>query len=135
MELYELKADDAPDDRRVDLGLLGSSSASLHAKTFTTDGKRVYAGSFNLDPRTVSLNTETGSAIESANLASDIHFRFEDGILPLAYAVTLDKDETMIWRETRPDGSVATYRQDPGTNAAERIAVTVIGWLPVQWLL
>lgn len=81
MELYELKADNAPDDRRADLGLLGSSSASLHAKTFTTDGKRVYVGSFNFDPSSISLDTEMGFVTESANLASDIHFRFEDGIL------------------------------------------------------
>ena len=40
-------------------GLLGSSSseASLHTKAFMVDGETGFVGSFNLDPRSINLNT------------------------------------------------------------------------------
>src|SRR5690606_16191916 len=42
----------------------GSSGAALHAKTFTADGRRVFIGSFNFDPRSAHLNTELGFVID-----------------------------------------------------------------------
>src|SRR5690606_7466377 len=54
--LHELKA-------RVQVetaGAFGSSGASLHTKAFVIDGTRGFVGSFNLDPRSVDLNTEMG---------------------------------------------------------------------------
>ncbi len=35
--------------------LLGTSGASLHTKAFTVDGKRLFVGSYNLDPRSTWL--------------------------------------------------------------------------------
>ncbi|MBS1135759.1 MAG: hypothetical protein H6R02_2900, partial [Burkholderiaceae bacterium] len=69
VQLYELKPTagrDAPVDRA---GLGSSSSAGLHAKTFAVDGKRVFVGSFNFDPRSARLNTEMGMVIDSPKLA------------------------------------------------------------------
>ena len=43
-------------------GFMGSSSSSLHAKTFAVDGARAFVGSFNFDPRSARLNTEMGFA-------------------------------------------------------------------------
>jgi putative cardiolipin synthase len=58
VELYELK----PTRDRVsavhDRGLTGNSGSSLHAKTFSIDGRKVFIGSFNFDPRSTLLNTK-----------------------------------------------------------------------------
>ena len=58
--LYELK----PTRDRVsavhDRGLTGNSGSSLHAKTFSIDGRKVFIGSLNFDPRSTLLNTEMG---------------------------------------------------------------------------
>lgn len=76
MELYELK----PTRDRVsavhDRGLTGNSGSSLHAKTFSIDGRKVFIGSLNFDPRSTLLNTEMGFVIESEVLAELIHKRF-----------------------------------------------------------
>jgi len=42
----------------VKSGLFGSSGASLHTKAMVMDGSRVFVGSYNIDPRSTSLNTE-----------------------------------------------------------------------------
>ena len=54
------------------LGLAGSSSASLHTKSYVFDRQHVFVGSLNLDPRSVVENTEIGMIIESPEIAADI---------------------------------------------------------------
>ena len=68
IRLYELKRGDVPKptgDKKIG----GSSSASLHAKTFQIDGNRMFVGSFNFDPRSAKLNTEMGLVIDSPAMA------------------------------------------------------------------
>lgn len=45
---------------------------SLHAKTYVADGKTVWIGSFNLDPRSTNLNTEVGLVIDDPGVASEV---------------------------------------------------------------
>jgi len=54
INLWELR----PEATGRKLSLRGSSSASLHTKAFTADGRRGFIGSMNFDPRSASLNTE-----------------------------------------------------------------------------
>ncbi len=68
VQLYELKRATAPDGE-IPRQASGNSSASLHAKTFQLDGKRIFVGSFNFDPRSAVLNTEMGMVIDSPELA------------------------------------------------------------------
>lgn len=76
MELYELKPTREQSSTLHDRGITGNSGASLHAKTFSIDGKTVFIGSFNFDPRSTLLNTEMGFVIESETLAQLIDKRF-----------------------------------------------------------
>ena len=135
VELYELKSARASDTSRADIGIVASSSASLHAKTFAIDGERVYVGSFNFDPRSVSLNTEMGFLVESDSIAGAIHAKFDSDVFDEAYALSLDKAGEMAWREHRRDRSAMIHHHDPNTSRLSRAAVAAIGWLPVQWLL
>lgn len=135
VELYELKASAAPQDRKSDTGFAGSSAASLHAKSFAVDGERIYIGSFNFDPRSVYLNTEMGLLVDSEQMAQDMHTGFEAQIADMAYAVSLDDDGQLQWTEQQRDGSVRHFQHDPNSSAGSRAAITVIGWLPIQWLL
>lgn len=73
-------------------GLFGSSGSSLHVKTFSVDGERVFVGSFNFDPRSANLNTELGFLIHSPPPAVRIETMF-DTVVPInAYSVHLDED-------------------------------------------
>jgi hypothetical protein len=46
-----------------------AARSSLHAKTFAIDGRRIFVGSFNFDPRSAMLNTEMGVLVESPRIA------------------------------------------------------------------
>lgn len=134
VELFELKRDrvGAGSD---ELGRFGSSGASLHAKTFAIDGERLFVGSFNLDPRSALLNTEMGFLIRSERLARELAQRFDRRIPIGAYRVELAPDGDLAWIELLPDGRTIRHTSEPDSSPIKRLAVTVVGWLPVEWLL
>lgn len=111
----------------------GSSAASLHAKTFSVDGARVFVGSFNFDPRSVSLNTELGFVIESAAMASATAESFADSVPSASYRVELRKGR-LVWIERGEGGDVA-HRGEPGATRWQRAFVWVLARLPIEWLL
>ena len=55
---------------------------ALHAKTLVVDGKRVYIGTFNLDPRSENLNTEVGVIMHDPALAQAVEAAIETDMLP-----------------------------------------------------
>ena len=84
-------------ERRWSL-LAGKSRAALHAKSLVFDRKSVFIGSFNLDPRSSTLNTEVGVMIDSPEIASQVAKIMDAGVSPgSAYHVTLDKDDNLVW--------------------------------------
>ncbi len=44
----------------------------IHAKTYVVDNKKVFIGSFNIDPRSTNLNTEAGLFIYDSKVAEDV---------------------------------------------------------------
>lgn len=50
---------------------------AIHAKTLVIDGRKLYIGTFNLDPRSANLNTEVGVIINNAELASLVDKQIE----------------------------------------------------------
>lgn len=136
VQLFELRRQAAPDSpirKFGSFGVLGSSGASLHAKTFAVDGQRIFVGSFNFDPRSAMLNTEMGVLIDSERLAGSLHQLFDSGFGGLAWQVE-ERAEQLVWVEPHvADGSVLST--EPGSSLWRRIAIKVIGWLPVEWLL
>ena len=126
-ELRRLASPDTPDD----LGVFGSSGASLHAKTFAVDGQRIFIGSFNFDPRSIQLNTEMGLLIDSEVLAKRLHAAFDDGFSGLAWRVEKQNGK-LVWAD--PATGVVTT-EEPGSSTFRNLALKLIGWLPVEWLL
>ncbi len=55
---------------------------SIHGKTFIFDGKRAFVGSFNLDPRSMHLNSECGLLIEDEVLVKEFRDEFYRDIAP-----------------------------------------------------
>ena len=131
VELFELKRVAAPNASAEGSGPLGSSGASLHAKTFAVDGARIFVGSFNFDPRSTTLNTEMGLLIDSASMAQGVHSAFDRGLDGLAWRVEI-QDKHVVWIDPATNSCID---KEPGTSAMKRAALTVIGWLPVEWLL
>lgn len=131
VDLFELRSKAAPNARSNRLGPFGSTGASLHSKTFAIDGERIFVGSFNFDPRSTRLNTEMGLLINSEQMAQKVHKAFDEGINGLAWRVK-QRDGKLVWIDSNT-GSVST--SEPGSNILNSIVLTVIGWLPVEWLL
>lgn len=129
--LFELRAQAGGPTSLDTLGPFGSSGSHLHAKTFAVDGTRVFVGSFNFDPRSATLNTEMGLLINSTRLADTIHGAFDNGLGKLAWRVELRGHKT-VWVNPSDDTETA---QEPGTTLGKRLALTIVGWLPVEWLL
>tara|TARA_R110001599_G_scaffold230033_1_gene429275 strand:+ start:1754 stop:3298 length:1545 start_codon:yes stop_codon:yes gene_type:complete len=129
--LFELRAQSGGASALGILRPLGSSGSHLHAKTFAVDGDRIFVGSFNFDPRSATLNTEMGLLIESTRMAEAMHDAFDDGLNDLAWRIEL-RDRQTVW--ISPFDETVTHIE-PGSTPAKRLALAVIGWLPVEWLL
>jgi putative cardiolipin synthase len=115
-------------------GAFGSSGSSLHAKTFAVDGRHVFIGSFNFDPRSVHLNTELGFVIDSPLLAREVDAAFDGPVPQQAYTVQLDARGALCWTEQVGSRTVR-HRTEPGTRWWQRAGVTLLSWLPIEWLL
>lgn len=132
--LFELKPQPGVPLGDDELNLTGSSGSSLHAKTLSFDGNRIFIGSFNFDPRSVNLNCEMGFVIDSPAMAQQMRTAFGDQIARGSYQVVL-RDGKMRWIEKAADGTEIVYNDEPGATGFKRLMVTVIGWLPVEWAL
>jgi putative cardiolipin synthase len=55
---------------------------ALHAKTLVVDGKTLYVGTYNLDPRSENLNTEVGVVIDNEALAKRVQAAIESDMAP-----------------------------------------------------
>ncbi len=138
VKLFELKPDrgEAARSRRSDRGLAGSSGASLHAKTFAVDRRRAFVGSFNLDPRSAALNTESGLVIESPTLAANIADAFEHHLAGQSYALRLDGEGDIEWQEQiSPSAPPRLHHTEPQASIWKRAMVKLLSWLPIEWLL
>ena len=107
----------------------GSSRASLHAKSFVLDERKVFVGSFNIDPRSVELNTEMGILIESPELAKAI-LSGEDQLAGTTYRLVLDEGtRDIVWID---DVTGRHYESEPDASLWRRIGAVLIGWLPIE---
>lgn len=134
IELYELKPTNDNPHPLHDRGLTGNSGSSLHAKTFSVDGEKVFIGSFNFDPRSAHLNTEMGFVIDSAPLAQRIHCRFLRSQRTAAWQLRLDRWGRIQWVEEQ-DGRINVWKKEPLTRFWQRVLVRLASRLPVEWLL
>ena len=133
--LYELRQEWTDEPSRAQRrGAFGSSDASLHAKTFSVDGNRIFVGSFNFDQRSIHLNTEMGLVIDSVALAGQLSTTLDQRMPTRAYEVRIDGQGKLHWIE-RLDGKEVRYDVEPGTSWWKRAAVRGLSWLPIDWLL
>jgi cardiolipin synthase C len=115
-------------------GVTGSSSSSLHAKTFSVDRSHVFIGSFNFDPRSARLNTELGFVIDSPALAQASADIFAKRVPVDAYKVRLSDSGALQWVEQAREHQLV-HDQEPGTGFWLRTAVRLMSMLPIEWLL
>jgi putative cardiolipin synthase len=132
--LYEFRPDAAScqrliDNRQLDCGAL---TFSLHAKSVVFDRKLVFVGSFNLNPRSRYLNTETALLVHSPELAGRIARDIEENMLPEnSWRVALDAAGRLEWH-ARTAGVDTVVRQEPDTGTWLRVKSLLFSLLPAE---
>ena len=140
VELFELRAHHL-DARPIRQSLVGTkSTASLHAKAFVFDRESVFIGSLNLDPRSITENSEIGVLFRSplggrsgwltGSTAASTAW-------PTAWcsgtaATRPARSAGMGWAK---EGNQEEYIRDPGASIWLRMGVSLLGLLPVEPLL
>lgn len=127
--LYETRPD--AEVASAELIAAGGARATLHTKAFVIDRREVFIGSFNFDPRSANLNTESGVIIRSPALAEDL-LALADAALPQqSYRLFLDERDRLRWRERR-DGREHVWTHEPRTRWWARSVVTLMRLLPIR---
>jgi putative cardiolipin synthase len=125
VKLWELKP--LPGTTPKKAKLFGSSSASLHTKALAADSTRAFVGSYNLDPRSTSLNCEQGVFLRQPVIASQLEelFAFQTAAAR-SWSVTL-QDVKLRWS----DGT-RTYDRSPQASASKKFQAWVARVLPLD---
>ncbi|HST44534.1 MAG TPA: phospholipase D family protein [Luteimonas sp.] len=115
----------------VGSGAGSSSGASLHTKAYLVDDRIGFVGSFNMDPRSATLNTEMGVFFDHPGLAAELNREFLHLAGPrLSYWVWLmDGDLRWLDRATTPP---RLYTREPEADAWQRAQAAVMRWLPIE---
>jgi putative cardiolipin synthase len=124
VKLWELKPQQGKDTKA---SLFGSSSASLHTKALAADSSGVFVGSYNLDPRSTSLNCEQGVFVDEAVIAAQLQTLFEqESSGARAWSVTLD-DGKLRWTDGKH-----RYDSSPQASGSQKFQAWLARVLPLD---
>jgi putative cardiolipin synthase len=128
VKLFELQ----PFGPRSKISVFGSKGASLHTKAFVVDDEAGFVGSFNFDPRSVSLNAEMGVLFEDRAFVAELRGLFQqDKAAHTSYRVFLD-GETLRWEGEDDDGVMQRLRHEPEASWQRRLVAFIVRWLPIE---
>jgi putative cardiolipin synthase len=135
VNIYELRPDAGARPPRWWL-LAGRSTSSLHTKAAVVDRKKVVIGSFNMDPRSASINTEVVVLIDSPEFAAQVLAYMETGVHPEnSYRLELERDESgnerLVWI-TEDDGKEVRFYSEPEVGVWRRFTTWLVSLLPVE---
>ncbi len=136
VDLYEFRPA-AAEPRSHWSPLAASSKASLHSKAMVLDGDKAFIGSFNLNPRSVELNTEIGVIVESAELAGQLREFMNTGVAPanawrLHLATETGRSQELVWTTRDDAGNPVVYDSDPEASTWLRFTAWLIAKLPIE---
>ena len=138
VELFELNEHLRAEQRKSFSWLGNLEKSSLHAKTMIFDRERMFVGSFNLDQRSLYLNTEIGIVFEQPQIARRAADSFVDHIRSVAFEVQLVGEEggrkSLRWQSIE-NGEVVNLTSEPYVGFGTKTAVRMMRLLPVSWLL
>jgi putative cardiolipin synthase len=127
VKLFELQ----PFSRQPAISVFGSKGASLHTKAFTVDEKTGFVGSFNFDPRSISLNSEMGVLFEDEHLVAELRHHFQTEIAPEAsYRLEL-RNKVLHWHGC-DQGRMQDYAHEPEAGIYRRVLAFFVRYLPIE---
>jgi putative cardiolipin synthase len=116
VELWEVRA--SAMEQIQDDGTRTFENSTLHTKGIMIDRRFTFAGSLNLDPRSIDLNSEMGIMIDSEAMASVLAELVTENLPNRAYKLQLD-DSKITWHATI-DGRQVVETKEPLTSGWKR---------------
>ena len=133
-ELFELR----PDAKSCQSLVVGNARCSesilfgLHAKSIVFDRKAVFVGSFNLNQRSIYLNSELALIVYSPELAAIIAGDIEQNLLSEnSWQVRLDDSHSLEWKGS-VDGKAVHYDHEPETGFWRRFNASFFSIFPIE---
>jgi putative cardiolipin synthase len=123
IELYELRP-------RLE-SMETDTILTLHSKVATVDRKRLFVGSFNVDPRSLYLNTEMGMAVTSEKLSAQTAKSILDTLPEQAYKLRLSQKGRLQWL-LNAAGVEEVITTEPQTSFWRRLRTRLMGLLPIE---
>jgi putative cardiolipin synthase len=127
VRLFELQ----PFHGRRNISVFGSKGASLHTKAFVVDDRAGFVGSFNFDPRSVSLNAEMGVLFEDEALAAELKRIIRRERSPrTSYRLSL-----LGWQlrwEAQAGGRTKRFVREPEAGFVRRLLAGIVRYLPIE---
>jgi len=129
VRIFELRADATVEGTAYSGG--SGATSTLHAKVFVVDQRYYFIGSFNFDPRSAYLNTESGVILDSPELAKALVEEHAASVMDQAYELYLNQKNQIRWR-TMVNGREVIYTMEPNTSALKRFTTRLLGYLPIM---
>jgi putative cardiolipin synthase len=105
-----------------------TARASLHTKALAIDGRTLFVGSYNLDPRSRFLNCEQGIMARSGALTEQLEAIFREQTSGShAWQVRLRSGGGLEWS----DGQ-SRYEDEPGASLSRKLQAWLARVLPVE---
>lgn len=123
VELYELRPQLESSNTTTKL--------TLHSKVATVDRKKMFVGSFNLDPRSLYLNTEMGMVVDSDELAGSMAASILESLPDIAYKLQLSEKGRLQWRLQAASGD-ELITTEPQTTWWRRFKTKLMSFLPIE---
>jgi putative cardiolipin synthase len=129
VELFELRPRLNVVDRTDDED--SNVKTTLHSKLSIVDRECIFVGSFNLDPRSLYINTEMGMAVESSELANSVATHLGNSLQRQAYSLRLSRRGAVRWKYFTQNGECIA-RKEPHTTLLRRTLTRLMSLLPIE---
>lgn len=132
-EVYEMRPDAKSERANFTQAQLQEHNTTfgLHAKTMVFDSRHTFVGSFNLDPRSMNLNTEMGLLVESETLAQAVKQSIENDIAAgNSWQVIKKGDGAVEWITVENGEITSEIEKEPMTSAGRRAKADLMAIIP-----
>jgi putative cardiolipin synthase len=117
-EIYEARVNAA---RQVEGNEDGPDTLTMHTKAFMIDGRYLFFGSLNVDPRSIEINAEMGVLMESAELVGGMTEMGEKRLAEIFYKLKLNEKNKLEWHGMI-DGQPVVWTKEPDTSIFKRFS-------------
>lgn len=95
---------------------------SMHTKGMVVDDRISFITSYNMDPRSKFINTESGAIIDDARFAARLKRYFLEDLQPThCWRVWRSGRGEILWHGQRPDGEPRVYQMEPEVPLSRRL--------------